>query len=741
MDLDTPLLEFPGVGPARAKALGRLGLHTAEDLMGYFPRGYEDRTRQYAIADAPPDAPVCVPALVASAPQFSRIRKGLEVTKVKVVDAAAAMSVTFFNQAYVRTALVPGQEYVFYGKVERVGQYFRMTNPVFERAEQARFTGRIMPIYPLTAGVSNNLLAGLTQRAVPDCAGRIPEAMPRDLLERHSLAQSEFSYKNIHFPESPEALELARRRLIFEELFTLSAGLALLRERREQGEGPRFAPVDPQGFYGLLPFALTGAQKRTIAECAADLTSGRPMNRLVQGDVGSGKTAVAAACAWMAHESGFQCAMMAPTEILAEQHYRSLTALLEPAHMVVGLLTGSMRAAEKRKVCAALQSGDIHFVVGTHALLSEGVAFENLGLVVTDEQHRFGVEQRAALAAKANMPRDPPEAGRRFCGEGHGDPLPLAANEILEGVPTAAFRRGEVEQRAALAAKGGASHPHVLVMSATPIPRTLALIIYGDLDVSVIDELPPGRMPIQTLLVGESKRARMYGFVREQVKAGRQVYIVCPAIEETEETDPGFADLKRVVDYAAQLREQVFPDLRVGLVHGRMKARDKEAAMAAFTAGETDILVSTTVIEVGVDVPNANLIIIENADRYGLGQLHQLRGRVGRGRHQSWCVLVSSNRSEETRARLKVLVDTTDGFQIAEEDLKLRGPGDFFGARQHGLPTLRVADLNTDTRILKEAQDAARGLLEADPDLSQPLHRPLLDKVKRLFDQDPDMFN
>ena len=687
MDLNTPLSSFPGVGPARAKALEKLGLSTAGDLMTYFPRDYEDRTRRSDIRSAPVDAPVCISALVAEVPRLSRIRKGLEITKVKVVDGAGAMEVSFFNQSYVKNALVPGQEYVFYGKVEGFGLRRQMTNPVFERADKARFTGRIMPVYPLTAGVSNNLLSGLTQRAVPDCAALMPETMSADLLARHGLAQAAFSYQNIHFPASFEALELARRRLIFEELFTLSAGLALLKERRSRGAGPAMAGADPGGFEALLPFSLTGAQRRTIAECAADMASGRPMNRLVQGDVGSGKTAVAAACAWLAHQSGYQSAMMAPTEILAEQHYRSLTALLAPARMVVGLLTGSMKAAEKRKVYAALQSGDIHFVVGTHALLSEGVGFQNLGLVVTDEQHRFGVEQRAALAAKG----------------------------------------------------GGAVHPHPLVMSATPIPRTLALIIYGDLDLSVIDELPPGRMPVKTLLVGESKRARMYGFVRDQVAAGRQVYIVCPAIADDPET--AAQDLKYVTEYAATLQGQVFPDLRVGLVHGKMKARDKEAAMAAFAAGEMDILVSTTVIEVGVDVANANLIVIENADRYGLSQLHQLRGRVGRGRHQSWCVLVSDNRSPDTRARLKVLVDTTDGFKIAEEDLKLRGPGDFFGRRQHGLPVLRVADLNADTRILKEAQDAAGELLAQDPDLSAPEHRTLLEKVRRLFDENPDMFN
>ena len=441
----------------------------------------------------------------------------------------------------------------------------------------------------------------------------------------------------------------------------------------------------------------------------------------------------------MAFRSGWQAAMMAPTEILAEQHCRSLSALLAPAGMRVGLLTGSMRAGEKKRVYAALEAGEIDFVVGTHALLSGPVAFRRLGLVVADEQHRFGVEQRAALAAKANTPDCPPEAGRRLCGEGRGDSVPPAANG-MDGVPAAACRCGEVEQRAALAAKGEKKiRPHVLVMSATPIPRTLALIIYGDLDVSVIDQLPPGRLPVKTVLVGESKRQRLYGFVREQIRQGRQAYIVCPAIE----TDPesAAADLKRVVEYAEGLQKQVFPDLRVGLVHGRMKAKDKEAAMAAFARGETHILVSTTVVEVGVDVPNATLMIVENADRYGLSQLHQLRGRVGRGEHQSWCVLVSDNRSPETRARLKVLVDTADGFRIAEEDLKLRGPGDFFGRRQHGLPALRMADLNTDTRVLKEARDAAVALLSADPDLSRPEHRPLQEKVRRLFEENPDMFN
>ena len=739
MELNTPLTALPGVGPARARSLEKLGLRTVGDLLCYYPRDYEDRTKRYAIAQAPADTPVCVSAMVAETPRLSRIRKGLELTRVKVVDGSAAMTLTFFNQSYVRDALVPGQEYIFYGRVEGDRGGRQMTNPVFEREDRARFTGRILPVYPLTAGVSNNLLAGLAQRAVEECACQVAETLPADLLEAHDLAPTEFSCRSIHFPQDFDALARAKRRLVFEELFTLSAGLALLRQRRSGGGGPAFPACDPADFYALLPFAPTEAQRRTISECAADLASGRPMNRLVQGDVGSGKTAVAAACAWMAFRSGWQAAMMAPTEILAEQHCRSLSALLAPAGMRVGLLTGSMRAGEKKRVYAALEAGEIDLVVGTHALLSGPVAFRRLGLVVADEQHRFGVEQRAALAAKANTPDCPPEAGRRLCGEGRGNSVSPAANG-MDGVPTAACRCGEVEQRAALAAKGEKKiRPHVLVMSATPIPRTLALIIYGDLDVSVIDQLPPGRLPVKTVLVGESKRQRMYGFVREQIRQGRQAYIVCPAIE----TDPesAAADLKRVVEYAEGLQKQVFPDLRVGLVHGRMKAKDKDAAMAAFARGETHILVSTTVVEVGVDVANATLMIVENADRYGLSQLHQLRGRVGRGEHQSWCVLVSDNRSPETRARLKVLVDTADGFRIAEEDLKLRGPGDFFGRRQHGLPALRMADLNTDTRVLKEARDAAAALLSADPDLSRPEHRPLLEKVRRLFEENPDMFN
>ena len=684
MNLNTTLDQFPGVGQVRLRALEKLGLRTAEDLLRHFPRDYEDRTRVCTIASAPEGESVCIPAMVAETPRLSRVRKGLDITKVKVVDDFTSMTVIFFNQSYVKDALRPGESYVFYGKVEGYGRARQMTNPVFEREGAARFTGRIMPVYPLTHNISNNFLAGLTQRALEGCLEQVEETLPSALRQDHALASLPFSYQNIHFPVSFEELALARRRLIFEELFYLSCGLAFLKKRRGAENGPVFVPCRSEEFDALLPFSPTGAQRRAMAEIAADTASGRPMNRLLQGDVGSGKTAVAAYGAWLAWKSGFQCALMAPTEILASQHFATLSALLGGAGMKVALLTGSMKAAEKKAVYAALQSGEIHLIVGTHALLSEGVAFNRLGLVIADEQHRFGVAQRAALAAKAEL------------------------------------------------------RPHVLVMSATPIPRTLALIIYGDLDVSVLDELPPGRTPVETYLVGEDKRQRMYGFVRKLVGEGRQAYIVCPMVEEGENAA---AELKAVTVYAGKLQTEVFPDLRVAFVHGKLKAKEKESVMDAFAAGQVDVLVSTTVIEVGVDVPNAALMIIENADRFGLSQLHQLRGRVGRGKHQSYCVLLSDNKNPETRERLKVMTRTADGFVISEEDLRVRGPGDFFGKRQHGLPQLRVADLAGDMRVLKEAQDAAEALLSSDPALEQPENRRVLAQVRRLFAENPDIFN
>ena len=693
--LNTPLTDFPGVGEVRAKKLEKLGLVRCADLISYFPRDYEDRRQVYSIRSAPLGQKVCISAMAAEHPRLSRIRKGLDLVKLKVVDQAGALHITFFNQGYVERALRAGEEYIFYGVVEEQGSRRTMVNPIFERVGKQNFTGCIVPVYPLTAGITNHLLCTLTQQAVAACAQDMPETLPRGVRLDHELAQAEFSYRNIHFPESFQALELARRRLTFEELFYLSAGLAMLKERRGDVLGCAIPSRPMEEFLGRLPFPLTGAQRRVMEEISRDMASGRPMNRLVQGDVGSGKTVVAAYAAWLAAGAGYQSALMAPTEVLAEQHFRSLSALLEPAGVRVGLLTGSITPAGKKKVRQALAAGEIDLIIGTHALLSQGVEFTRLGLMVADEQHRFGVAQRAALAAKGDS-------------------------------------------------------PHVLVMSATPIPRTLALIIYGDLDVSVIDELPPGRTPVETYVVREDKRERMYNFVRRLVGEGRQVYIICPAVEEnTEGTmqnvewegDGPALDLKAVTTYAKKLQTEVFPDLRVDFLHGKMKPREKEAVMAAFAAGETQVLVSTTVIEVGVDVPNAALIIIENAERFGLSQLHQLRGRVGRGKHQSYCVLITNTRSVEAMQRLRTLASTADGFKISEEDLKLRGPGDFFGSRQHGLPQMKLADLAGDMRLLSEAQESARRLLMADPTLSQPENRPVLERVRTLFADTPDIFN
>ena len=677
---NTPLTQLPGIGEARGKKLDKLGLRRAGDLLRYYPRDYEDRRQVWTIRDAPLETKVCVRAMAAQAPTLTRIRGGLELVRVRAVDHSGSLWITFFNQNYVQRAIQPGEDYIFYGTVEQMGSRRSMTNPIFERADRQAVTGSIIPVYPLTAGISNHLMLSLARQTVPLCARQVRETLPAKLRRAYQLAGAEYACQTVHFPPSFEELETARKRLCFEELFYLSLGLSLLRGRRQDCRGIALPPAPLEEFTKLLPFAPTGAQRRVMEEISRDLSQNRPMNRLVQGDVGSGKTAVAAFAAWRAVRGGGQAALMAPTEVLAEQHAKSLQALLGPAGVRVGLFLGSASPKQKREARQALAAGEIHLAVGTHALLSQGVDFQNLALVIADEQHRFGVAQRSALAEKAQTP------------------------------------------------------PHVLVMSATPIPRTLALIVYGDLDVSIIDQLPPGRTPVQTYIIGEDKRARMYNFVKKLVGEGRQVYLVCPAVEEEQ-------NLKSVKAYAQQLQREVFPQLRVDLLHGKMRPREKEGVMAAFAAGETHVLVSTTVIEVGVDVPNAALMVVENAERFGLSQLHQLRGRVGRGGHASFCVLVTASRNPDSLARLKTLASTTDGFKIAEEDLKLRGPGDFFGSRQHGLPQLKVADFSGDLRVLRQAQDAAQALLEEDRDLSRPEHAPLLEQVRELFSETPGIFN
>lgn len=659
-DLTTDVRYVKGIGEQRAKSLEKLGIRTLKDLISYFPRAYDDRRAYKKIRDLEEGENVCVEAMVANPPTLSRIRKGLELVKLRAVDETGALDIAFFNQAYMRDNLRAGETYTFFGKVEGAGRKRSMANPVVEREGSRLMTGRIMPIYPLTAGISQLTLVKAVGQGLTACRQLLPDPLPDQVRREHQLCRVGYAYEQIHFPASEEELAIARRRLVFEELFLLAIGLKRLRGRRDALTCESWRDTDLSEFYGSLAFTLTGAQRRAIEEIRGDLTAGRPMNRLVQGDVGSGKTMVAAAAMICAVRNGKQAALMAPTEILAEQHYKGLAPLLEKLGAACVLVTGAMGAKARRAALQGLESGATQVAIGTHALITAGVVYHDLGLVITDEQHRFGVNQRSALAAK----------GER---------------------------------------------PHLLVMSATPIPRTLALMIYGDLDVSVIDELPPGRQKIETFAVPGSYRQRIYRFLEKEIAAGRQAYIVCSMVEENDQIPD---DRKAAAEYAKMLQERVFPRLTIACVHGRMKPKEKDKVMSAFAAGEIHILVSTTVVEVGVDVPNATVMVVEDADRFGLSQLHQLRGRVGRGRHKSYCILISDNHSEETRARLQVMTRTGDGFKIAEEDLRLRGPGDFFGQRQHGLPALKVADLTCDIALLKEAQTAAMDLLERDPELT-----------------------
>lgn len=684
MNPDTDVRFLKGIGEQRAVSLRRLGIDSVGDLLNYFPRSYDDRTRFSSISSLTDGQTACVCCIVSEAPTLSRVRKGMELVKLKAVDDTGILYITYFNQSYVRNQLKAGESYIFYGKVTVEKGRRQMSNPVYEREDGPHsVTGRIVPIYRLTAGISQKLLMGAVRRGLDECLGQLSDPLPESVVREKRLCQTPYAYENIHFPADAISLEIARRRLIFEELFVLTCALDRIKAGRQKAAGRIVKKPGLSSFLKKLSFTLTGAQRRAIDEALTDMASGTVMNRLVQGDVGSGKTMVAAACMWAAGMAGFQSALMAPTEILAAQHFRTLSALLEPLGLKVVKLTGSMKAKEKREAKALLESGEASVAVGTHALISEDSCFKNLNLVVTDEQHRFGVEQRSKLAAK-----------------------------------------------------GG--NPHMLVMSATPIPRTMALMIYGDLDVSIIDELPPGRQTVDTFVVGENMRERINRFIRRQVEDGRQVFIVCPAVEENEENPE---KLKSAVEHTLELQRDVFPDLKLDCVHGKMKAADKDSAMLRFLNGETDILVSTTVIEVGVDVPNASLIVVENAGRFGLSQLHQLRGRVGRGSHKSYCVLFSEGDGPETMARLKVMEKTNNGFVISEEDLKLRGPGDFFGSRQHGLPEMHIADLCADVNLLKEAQAAAKVLLASDPLLEAPENAALRERTEQMFQKNEGAMN
>jgi ATP-dependent DNA helicase RecG len=678
--LDTDVRYVKGVGEARAKGLARLGIHTLGDLVRHFPRAYEDRTVFRRVSELAPGESVCVRATVAAQPVLRKVRQGLDILTLSVADDSGAMSVAYFNQSFIKDSVEPGETYIFYGKVTGTARRPEMQNPIMEPARdedsgRGGATGVVAPVYALTAGISQKAMAKAVRQGLDACGEVLPDALPRRVRERHGLAQARFSFENIHFPADFGALELARRRLIFEELFVLATAMKTMRDGRAVRLGRVLSGADPGEFFAALPFKPTGAQERAVRQACGDMVSGKAMNRLVLGDVGSGKTVVAAACCFVAWKSGGQSALMAPTELLARQHYGSLRGMFEPMGVKTGLLTGSMGAKARRETLERLREGEIDVVVGTHALIGEGVEFRDLALVITDEQHRFGVRQRSELTAKGEC-------------------------------------------------------AHVLVMSATPIPRTLALVIYGDLDVSVIDEMPPGRKSVDTFAVGERYRARVYEFVRKLTGQGRQAYIVCPAVDETGAEGSG---LKAATEYARQLGEDVFKDRQVALVHGKMKPKARDAVMTRFREGEIDILVATTVIEVGVDVPNATLMIVENADRYGLSQLHQLRGRVGRGEHKSYCVLFEGSGGAASRERLKVLAQYNDGFKISEKDLSLRGPGDFFGSRQHGLPELRIASLLSDMDVMKAAQDAAGAVLGEDPGLQKPENAALAAGVAEMF--------
>ena len=647
--LDTNIQYLSGVGPKRAALYHKLDIHTIRDLLYYFPRAYIDLPSPCFIADAPPWEICAVRARVVakSSPQY--VRKGMTIFKVKVADDSGSMLITFFNAKFTVEALKYDEEYIFYGKIGGSLLRKEMHAPAIYPAS---LPSAFIPVYPLTQGLSSKMIAANISQALHLLDENLPDPLPASIRQKYQLCHLHFALKNIHLPTDRESVEIARRRLIFEELLMLSLSLHTVRDDTFSQTSYLCKNVDLSPFLAQLPFQLTGAQQRAISDVCSDLQKSTPMNRLVQGDVGSGKTMVAAAAAFVAFQNGYLSALMAPTEILAQQHFQGLSHLLSPLGMRVALLCGSMTAKEKRDVKERIALGMVDLVIGTHALISEDVDLPNLALVVTDEQHRFGVGQRTKLSEKSD-------------------------------------------------------HPHTLVMSATPIPRTLALMIYGDLDVSIIDELPPHRQPVKTYVISSKLKERAYNFLKEHLDRGLQGYIVCPLVEAMENSP---VNLQNAEEYADQLARGPFINYRVGVLHGKMRPKDKERIMDAFASGEIQLLVSTTVIEVGVDVPNAVIMMIENAERFGLSQLHQLRGRVGRGSQQSYCILISDNKNPETKERLEVMHQTNDGFKVAEYDLKARGPGDFLGKRQHGLPQLKIADLTTNMDLLTQAQQAAEEL-------------------------------
>lgn len=668
MNRETDIRYLKGVGEKRAQALYRMGIDNVDALLRFYPRAYEDWSDTKGIADCSDGEKVCIKARIVTEIEKREIRPKMTIYKFIIEDSARArMSVTLFNNRFLAERLHKGSEYLFYGRFGGTPFLPELSSPEIAETSAAG----IHPIYRSSKAISSKQTERLVRSAL--FCGLGDDPLPESLRKERELCDLRFAIENIHFPRSREALAAAQKRLVFEELFLLQVSLMLLKKRHRALTAAVLKRDCTDLFLSHLPFELTSAQKRVIAECTADMKSGKMMNRLIQGDVGSGKTAVAAALCYNAAKNGMQCAIMVPTEVLAEQHFKTISSFLSGSTVKCVCLTGSTKKKEKTLAAAMLASGEASIAIGTHALLTDTVVFKNLGLVICDEQHRFGVEQRARLSAK-----------------------------------------GE--------------NPHLCVMSATPIPRTLGLILYGDLDISIIDEYPRGRQKIDCYAVNGSYRPRVYNYIKKFLDEGRQGYIVCPTVEDSENTG-----LKSAEEYYKELSENEFKDYSLGILHGKQSSKEKERQMRAFNAGETQLLICTTVIEVGIDVPNAAIMVIENAERFGLSQLHQLRGRIGRGKFRSACVLISDARAEQSRERLKVLRDNSDGFKIADEDLRLRGPGDFLGSRQHGLPEFKIADLSSDMNIMISAGEAARALTESDPALTLPENQALRTEVKRLY--------
>lgn len=661
-----------GIGNKRAELFAKLGINSIGDLLNFYPRSYEDWNLVEKIENLEYGTTVCIRATLATSVNDARISGGRIISKAMVFDDTGSLQIVFFNNRYISSMLKSGTEYLFYGKVTADSYGAQMVAPTFSAVQDAT---AIYPVYKQAAGLPSKNIAKAVKQALAMLPNTIKDPFPQQVREIFDLCDLRTALQNIHFPKDHEALERARKRLIIEELVVLNLGMRYLQESNRGMSGVKINIDYSNDFERLLPFEMTDAQKRAVSDCIKDMKQKHtPMNRLVQGDVGSGKTAVAASVCYTVVKNGFQAAFMAPTEILARQHYETFCKLFENTDIKVGLLTGSLKESEKKKVRQKLADGEINLIIGTHALITDKTEFKNLGLAVTDEQHRFGVAQRSKLLGK-----------------------------------------GE--------------NPHLLVMSATPIPRTLGLIIFGDLDISVIDELPPSRKPVRTVWFRSNQRDRVYSFIRSEVANGRQAYIVCPLVEEGELDDIAAAE-----EYAAELMLREFADIPVGLVHGQMKSDEKEKVMQKFVSGDYSILVSTTVIEVGVDVPNASVIMIENAERFGLSQLHQLRGRVGRGQFQSYCILISDKSGQPTKERLEVMCSTNDGFKIADEDLRMRGPGDFFGERQHGLPQMAIADF-ADTKSLELSQKISDYILFTYKDIRNEELRALKGEIDRLFNR------